>query len=122
MESCIRQILLDDRIANLVGKDFDNNPKVYLLHAPDNTIAPYIEYEILDENGSLYAENVELAEIITLQIDIFTKGSYTKIKNAIKAVLKENGFNKEFGGSKYEDTTKLFHYVLRYNFENEEGM
>lgn len=120
METLIRKVLLDDRIVSLIGRDSSSNPKVYLLHAPDNTPAPYIEYEIVDEAGSLYAENVELAETVILQIDIFTRGSYTEIKNAIKKVLKENGFNKEFGGSRYEETTKLFHYVLRYNIENEE--
>lgn len=122
METTIRQILLDNRIVNTVGKDTSNNPKVYLLKSPDNTPAPYIEYQIIDENGSIYAEDEPLAETVTLQVDIFSKGSYTAIKKVVKKVLKENGFDKEFGGSLYEDTTKLFHYVLRFNYENEEEL
>lgn len=114
MESLIRKVLFDERITNLVGN------KIFLLKAPDNTVAPYIEYEVIDENGSLYAENEEIATTYRIQIDIFTKGSYTAIKNAVKEVMKENGFAKEFGGSRYEEDTKLFHYILRFNIESEE--
>lgn len=114
MEEFIRKILFDDRMISLVGS------KIYLLHAPDNTQAPYIEYEVIDETGSLYAENKEIAATYTVQIDIFTKGSYTAIKNAVREVMKENGFMKEFGGSLYEEGSKLFHYVLRFNYESEE--
>lgn len=114
MESLIRQVLFDKRISDLV------NNKIYLLKAPDNTEAPYIEYEIIDENGSLYAENEEIATTYRIQIDIFTKGSYTAIRKAVKEVMKENGFAKEFGGSLYEKDTKLFHYILRFNYESEE--
>lgn len=114
MESLIRQVLFDKRISDLV------NNKIYLLKVPDNTEAPYIEYEIIDENGSLYAENEEIATTYRIQIDIFTKGSYTAIRKAVKEVMKENGFVKEFGGSLYEKDTKLFHYILRFNIESEE--
>lgn len=34
--------------------------------------------------------------------------------------MKEKGFLKEFGGSNYEEKSKLFHYVLRFNYESEE--
>ncbi|WP_238886423.1 hypothetical protein [Clostridium sp. YIM B02551] len=120
MEKMIREILLDPRITELVGLDSDNNPKIYLLHAPDNTLAPYIEYEFLDEDGSFYAENKEISTTYRLQIDIYTKGSYTKIKDTIKEVLSEyEDISKEFGGSNFEESTKLFHYILRYNYECE---
>ncbi|MGG7057610.1 tail completion protein gp17 [Clostridium tertium] len=114
MEELLRKILINERITSLV------NNKIYLLKAPDNTVAPYIEYEILNESGSLYAENEELATNYTVQIDIFTKGSYTAIVKAIKNVMKENEFMKEFGGSRYEEDSKLFHYILRFNYESEE--
>lgn len=114
MEELIRKVLFDERITNLVGN------KIYLLKAPDNTTAPYIEYEVLNEEGSLYAENEEIETNYRIQIDVFTKGSYTTIVKAIKNVMKENGFLKEFGGSLYEEAPKLFHYILRFNIESEE--
>lgn len=114
MEELLRKILFDERILNLVSN------KIYLLKAPDNTIAPYIEYEILSEEGSLFAENEGIETNYRIQIDVFTKGSYTSIVKVIKNVMKENGFMKEFGGSLYEEGSKLFHYILRFNYESEE--
>lgn len=116
MENKIRQILFDKRITDLVAE------KIYLLKAPDNTSGSYIEYEILSEEGSLFAENKEIQTGYKIQIDIFTTGSYTAIKNAVKKVMKESEFMKEFGGSSYEEKSKLFHYILRfnYNLESEE--
>ena len=114
MEELLRSILFDKRIATLV------NDKIFLLKAPNNTIAPYMEYELLNEEGSLYAENEEIETNYRIQIDVFTKGSYTSIVKAIKNVMKENRFMKEFGGSLYEEDSKLFHYILRFNYESEE--
>ena len=114
MEELLRKILFDERISSLVSD------KIYLLKAPNNTIAPYIEYEVLNEEGSLFAENEEIETNYRIQIDVFTKGSYTAIVKAIKNVMKENDFMKEFGGSLYEKEAKLFHYILRFNYESEE--
>lgn len=114
IEGLIRKVLFDERITDLVGN------KIYLLKAPDNTKAPYIEYEVLNEEGSLFAENEEIETNYRIQIDVFTKGSYTEIVKAIKNVMKENDFMKEFGGSLYEKEAKLFHYILRFNYESEE--
>lgn len=120
MEKLVREILLRNELINLVGRDSNNNPKIYLLHAPDDTSGPYIEYEVLDENGSLYAENKEVVTRYRLQIDIFSKGSYEAIRDKVKEILKEyKNFRKEFGSSTYEGDTKLFHYILRYNIEIE---
>lgn len=114
MEELIRKVLFDERVTSLVSN------KIYLLKAPDNTVAPYIEYEVLNEEGSLYAENEEIETGYRIQIDVFTKGSYTAIVKTIKNVMKENEFTKEFGGSLYEEGPKLFHYILRFNYESEE--
>lgn len=114
MEGLIRKVLFDERITSLVGN------KIYFLKASDNTVAPYIEYEVLNEEGALYAENEEIETNYRIQIDVFSKGSYTSIVKVIKNVMKENGFVREFGGSLYEEKSKLFHYVLRFNYESEE--
>lgn len=120
IEELLKEILSNEELILLLGVDKDGNPKRYLLKAPDNTAAPYIEYEILNENGSMYAENEELETTYTIQIDVYTKGSYTKIVKIIKKIMKEKGFLKEVGGSNYEEKSKLFHYVLRFNYESEE--
>lgn len=120
IEELLRKVLNNNELISLVGRDKSENPKIYLLIAPDNTAPPYVEYEVFNETGSMYAENKEIATSYKIQIDIFTKGSYTAIVNMIKKIMKENGFLKEFGGSLYENDTKLFHYILRFNYESEE--
>lgn len=114
IEERIRKILLSESVNSLIGEN------VYLLKAPDNTVAPYIEYEVISENGSLYAENEELYTTYMVQIDIFSEGNYKELVKEIKKVMKDNNFLKEFGGSLYEEKSKLFHYVLRFNYESEE--
>lgn len=114
IEELIKKILFDERLTNLVEN------KIYLLRAPDNVKAPYIEYEILNEQGTLYAENDEIVTGYSVQVDVFTKTSYTEIVKNIKEIMIENGFRREFGGSLYEDKARLFHYVLRFNYEKEE--
>lgn len=120
IEELLKKVLSNnEELISLLGVDTNKNLKLYLLKAPDNTVAPYIEYEILSENSSMYAENKELSSTYKIQIDVFTKGSYMKIVEIIKKIMKEKGFLKEFGGSNYEEKSKLFHYVLRFNYEYE---
>lgn len=120
IEELLRKVLSNEELISLVGVDKNKNPKLYLLKAPDNTVAPYVEYEILNESGSIYAENEEIATNYKIQIDVFTKGNYTEIVKIIKNIMKENKFMKEFGGSLFEEKSKLFHYILRFNYESEE--
>lgn len=120
IEEVVKQVLNNEELISLVGVDKNKNPKLYLLKAPDNTTAPYIEYEVLNEEGSLFAENKEIGTKFRIQIDVFTKGSYIEIVKVIKKLMKENEFMKEFGGSLFEEKTKLFHYILRFNYESEE--
>ncbi|OLS02883.1 hypothetical protein [Tissierella creatinophila] len=114
MESKIREDLLDNRIINTIGRDKDGNPKIYLLNAPEGTLAPYIEYQIVTDEGILFSEGEEQITSHEIQVDIFSKGSYENIRNAIKEVLKDKGYYRGICGSMYEKDTKLFHYLLRY--------
>ena len=75
IEELLKEVLNNEALISLIGVDTNKNPKIYLLKASDNTVAPYIEYEILNENGSMYAENEELETTYTIQIDVYTKGS-----------------------------------------------
>lgn len=92
IEELLKEVLSNEELISLLGVDINKNPKLYLLKAPDNTVAPYIEYEILNENGSMYAENEELETTYTIQIDVYTKGSYTKIVK----IIKKNNERKRF--------------------------
>jgi len=114
MENKLRQDLIDNRITTLVGKDTYGNPKIYLLSAPEGTVAPYVEYQIVQDSVELFSEGNDDISKHEIQIDLFTKGNYTQIRDAIKEVMKEKDYTKGIGGSLYEKDTKLYHYILRY--------
>ncbi|GEM_PF-1947946 len=117
IENQLKLDLNDSRITSLVSKAADGKPNIYLLHAPELTKAPYIEYEILSIAGEIYSEGEEEETSVNIQVDIFTYGSYVALRDAVKTVLKEKGYVfPNVGGfqSLYEDETKLYHCVLRF--------
>lgn len=97
-------------IINLTG-----DKKVFFLHAIAPT-DPYVEYEIYDEDGALYAEGVEIATNYYPQIDIFSKGDYTALEEAIKTKMISAGFERSGGADLYEKDTQLYHKAMRFIF------
>ena len=117
IENQLKLDLNDSRITGLVSKAADGKPNIYLLHAPELTKAPYIEYQILSIAGEMYSEGDEEESSVNIQIDIFTYGSYVSLRDAVKTVLEEKGYIfPSVGGFQplYEDETKLHHCVLRF--------
>lgn len=120
IEKQVRTDLNDQRIASKVSKDGKGKTNIHLLHAPELTQAPYIEYEILDDSGNLYEEGQIRESSVNIQVDIFTYGEYMTIRDAVKSVLIEKGYiYPSVGGfqSFYEAETKLYHCVLRFTKE-----
>lgn len=117
IENQIRTDLMDPRITGLLSKDAKNRPNIHLLHAPELTGSPYIEYQIIADNGDLFEEGELTTGSVSIQVDIFTLGSYIEIRNAVKSVLAEKGYVYPGTGgfqSLYEQETKLYHCVLRF--------
>ena len=110
MKSFLRTALLDPSIISLTG-----GKTVYFLHAVA-PVAPYIEYEIFDEDGALYAEGDETATNYYVQVDIFAKGDYSAIEDAIKAKLLSAGFARMSGADLYEADTLYYHKAMRFIF------
>ncbi len=99
---------MDSTIINLT---YDK--KVYFLHAIGAT-APYIEYEVYDEDGALYAEGQELSTNYYVQVDIFSTGSYSALEDAIRAKMLGAGFIRSSSADLYEQDTGLFHKAMRF--------
>lgn len=109
IKTYLKAALEDQEILNLLA-----DRKVYFLHAILPTY-PYCEYEILDENGSNWAEGKEITTDFYVQVDIFSKGDYSAIETKVKEKMIANGFIRTSGTDLWEDTTKLYHKVLRFN-------
>ncbi|MCR3758156.1 prohead protease [Clostridium felsineum] len=108
---------MDSTIINVTG-----DKTVHFIHA-DSPLAPYVEYEFYDENGSAYEEGKEVETNFYLQVDIFSKGSYTKLEAAIKNKLLNAGFDRGMAADLYENETQLYHKAMRFIFSinNSEG-
>jgi hypothetical protein len=91
------------------------NKRVYFLHANNPNKQLYLEYEIVNEFGVEYSEGNEAFTTYVVQIDIFSTGDYTKLENAVKKIMIQNGFNRDMAADLYEKETGLFHKALRFN-------
>lgn len=104
----LNQILSNQKILDLTA-----DKDVYFLHAESPT-APYVEYEIYDENGELWEEGKETATNYYVQVDIFSKTDYTELEIKIREVMLNAGFERSMAADLYEKETKLNHKAMRF--------
>lgn len=110
IKAFLRSTLLVPVITDLTG-----GKTVHFLHATAPA-APYVEYAIYDEEGALYAEGSELATDYYIQVDVFSKGDYSALEDAIKAQMESAGFARSSGADLYESDTFYYHKAMRFNF------
>jgi len=85
---------------------------------------PCLSYHFFNEEPELFGNGEELIRSISCQIDIWSKGNYSSIKEEVITAMKAGGFLFAPSPSDtYEEDAKLFHCVLIFNyyFEPEEG-
>lgn len=83
----------------------------------------YITYQQTDSDNSFSGDNELLGYIDYYDFDIYSKGNYMSIIEAVKNILKENGFTwqpSRSSGDLYEDDTGYFHKTLCFSIEREE--
>ena len=73
MQKKLRQDLMDKRITNIVGN------KIYYIHAPQSADL-YVEYMFYNKKKSDFCSNKNLAYTHYIQVDIFSKGDFTKLE------------------------------------------
>lgn len=74
------------------------------------TYITFFEYLQLAEN---YADNVDRTAGHYIQVDIWSKGDYTTLRNITLAALKAVGFSKTHETEVFENDTLIYHKVLR---------
>lgn len=111
MKKQLRKDLLDKRITDLVGKN------IFLLHAPTQPKTDYIEYEIYYKKYEDYSAGKHKSEVHLIQVDIFSKGDYSAIEDAVEEVLNTKGYKFIQSADLYEQDTKLYHKAMRFNYK-----
>nr|DAF19035.1 MAG TPA: tail component [Caudoviricetes sp.] len=88
MRKQLRKDLSDDRILNKCDGG------IHYLHKKENVQFKntYIEYEIIEHIGNQYFGDNRGVDEYVIQVDVFTKGSFVEISEAILNVMEEKGY------------------------------
>ena len=114
MRQKIREDLLDDRITSLLPKG--EVEQIHYIHAI-NPMDTYIEYLFYKSTKTDYSGNKAHSKVHYIQVDIFSKGDFTVLQDALEEVLEEKGYKyiDEFDG--YEEDTKLYTHKIRVSYK-----
>lgn len=88
--------------------------RVYQLVAPKADEFPRITFFEVDNRDSDFADDEAYASSITMQIDIWSKGSTSAISGLVDKTMKEQSWGRTLSSDQYEKDTQVYHKVLRY--------
>ena len=94
--------------------------KILWLVAGDAEL-PYITYFELTNFDSEFSDDEATASSIEIQVDIWTKGNPQKIAEESDRTMTDLGYYRYGASDLYEDDTKIFHKVLRYETKKLKG-
>lgn len=106
--------LVKDTLSHTEILDLTSNGKVYFLKKSQDVQPPYVTYRVYDEIGEIWAENREVATNYYVQVDTFSKGSYSDLERLIKEKMINAGFIRTASVDLYEDETELYHKAMRF--------
>ena len=113
--------ILEDRTSILATKGIPVETGIFSDEAPDT----YIVITPLSDTFDLHADNAPGVDIQEARLSLYTKGSYTALKNRIVRLLLREDFTitgRTYNG--YETDTGYHHYTVdaarHYEFETEE--
>ena len=77
---------------------------------------PSISYHFFGEQGELFGDGEIEQEMVSCQIDIWSKGDYTQIKKQVRSAMKEADFLFVSADGNYEKDVNIFHGILIFNY------
>lgn len=86
----------------------------------DGKKTTYMTYQLTDSNDPFSGDDELQNYVDFYDFDIFSTGNYLPIVEAVKTILKDNGFRWQptrSSGDMYEDETKLYHRTLSFSIE-----
>lgn len=81
----------------------------------------YITFHEYSANGEEYEDDVEVMVGHYIQVDIWSKGDYTKLVSEVKVLLLKCGFKRLNEEDLYESDTEIYHKGIRFYFLEEKG-
>ncbi|SHH05900.1 hypothetical protein [Tepidibacter thalassicus] len=74
----------------------------------------YITFFCYNEQGELFADDVEIQTMFYVQIDIWSKGNYNDIAKQTRELLENVGFKRTSSIDLYEKDTGVYHKSMRF--------
>ena len=109
--------LIEQAFANF-AVDGVSIPVAFLRY--DGKSTTYVTYQQTHSDDSLGADDDIVAYVDFYDFDIYSKSNYTSIVEAIKSILKDNGFTwqpSRSSGDLYEPDTGYYHKTLSFAIE-----
>ena len=97
-------------------------PVKFLVYQGDSTT--YITYQSTDIDETLYGDDDLQNYVEYYDFDIYSKGNYFPIVDAVKELLQANGFRWQptrSSGDLYDTDTKMYHKTLCFSIERSEN-
>jgi hypothetical protein len=107
----------DYELMNSIFSNFIVNGKTipagYLTY--DGKETTYITYTFTADRPALFGDDKELESVISIDIDIFSKGNFLAIEDKVKEVMENNDFIRiDSSPDMYEKETGLYHKTLEF--------
>ncbi len=104
-------------IVDLIGKDVNDNPRIYHLNAPRADDFPRITFFEINNIDSNYADDDVTASEIDVQISIWVTDPslLTEISNQVNKAMRDHNFKRYFVTELYEKDTGVYHKPMRYS-------
>lgn len=91
-------------------------PTAHLKYKGNETT--FVTWTITLEKPVLSADNEPLYSIVSLDVDVYSKGNYLSVITEIKRLMKDNGWLwVEDSAEMYEDDTGLYHKTIAFEKE-----
>lgn len=75
----------------------------------------FVTWTIISERPSLTANDEDLYSVVTVDIDVYSKGNYLGIISEVKKIMKQNSWLwTEDSSEMYEDDTELYHKTITF--------
>jgi hypothetical protein len=89
-------------------------PTFFLTYS--GSVFPHITFFEFNQQSALNADDEEDLTAHSIQVDIWSKDDYTNLVIQVKNSLNVIGFRRTNETEFYENDTKIYHKVLRFNF------
>jgi hypothetical protein len=93
--------------------------RVHWIKPATKSPPPYVTYFEVNNSESGSADDLEYANDIEIQVDIWASGSTIPIAKVVQKVMRGLGFIHQAMPDLYEDATQIFHKPIRFTITKE---